>query len=490
MNSFIRRLAGQTAVYGLSSILGRFLNYLLVPLYTNIFNPSEYGVVTELYAYSSFLIIIFTYGMETAFFRFVSEEKKYNEVYSTSLISILISSLFFVIILGFAIPGIAMTIGYQNQMYLLWLLLFIIITDAIMAIPFARLRNENKAWIFALLKLTNILIAIIFNLFFLLLLPKLNKHFILISYLQNLNLGVGYVFVSNLLANLITLALLSRQMFRLTQFNFELWKQMIIYAIPLLIAGLGGMVNETFDRAMMKYLIKNKQDALYQLGIYGANYKISILMTLFIQTFRYAAEPFFFNTAKEKNAKEMYADIMKYFIIFGLFIFLLVMLFLHYIQYFIGYEFRVGLKVVPILLMANLFLGIFFNLSIWYKLTNKTIYGAYLTLFGAAITIILNIILIPLMGYIGAAWTTLICYVAMAVLSYLIGNKYYKVNYPLGEIAFYFILSIALYWLSTLFTFDRYWQKSLLGIFFILLFMVIVYLRERKRFIRYDMESL
>lgn len=489
MNSFIRRLAGQTAVYGLSSILGRFLNYLLVPLYTNIFNPSEYGVVTELYAYSSFLIIIFTYGMETTFFRFVSEEKKYNEVYSTSLISILISSLFFVIILGFAIPGIAVAIGYHNQMYLLWLLLFIIITDAIMAIPFARLRNENKAWIFALLKLTNILIAIMLNLFFLLLLPKLNKHFILISYLQNLNLGVGYVFVSNLIANLITLALFSRQMVRLTRFNFELWKQMMIYAIPLLIAGLGGMINETFDRAMMKYLIKDKQDALYQLGIYGANYKISILMTLFIQTFRYAAEPFFFNTAKEKNVKEMYADIMKYFIIFGLFIFLLVMLFLHYIQYFIGYEFRVGLKVVPILLMANLFLGIFFNLSIWYKLTNKTIYGAYLTLFGAAITIILNIILIPLMGYIGAAWTTLTCYVAMAVLSYLIGNKYYKVNYPLGEIAFYFILSIILYWLSTLFTFDRYWQKSLLGIFFILLFLVIVYLRERKRFIRYDMES-
>ncbi len=344
MNSFIRRLAGQTAVYGLSSILGRFLNYLLVPLYTNIFNPSEYGVVTELYAYSSFLIIIFTYGMETTFFRFVSEEKKYNEVYSTSLISILISSLFFVIILGFAIPGIAVAIGYHNQMYLLWLLLFIIITDAIMAIPFARLRNENKAWIFALLKLTNILIAIMLNLFFLLLLPKLNKHFILISYLQNLNLGVGYVFVSNLIANLITLALFSRQMVRLTRFNFELWKQMMIYAIPLLIAGLGGMINETFDRAMMKYLIKDKQDALYQLGIYGANYKISILMTLFIQTFRYAAEPFFFNTAKEKNVKEMYADIMKYFIIFGLFIFLLVMLFLHYIQYFIGYEFRVGLE--------------------------------------------------------------------------------------------------------------------------------------------------
>jgi len=361
--SQLKKLAGQTAIYGLSSIVGRFLNYLLVPLYTNIFNPSQYGIVTELYAYSSFLIIIFTYGMETAFFRFVQNDNDKKDVFGTSLFSILFSSLFFIVAIGAFIPSLSDVLGYQDKVYLLWLLLSILITDALSAIPFAQLRQQNKAWRFASLKIINIAINIALNLTLLLWIPYYIKQGHEVGSWYNPQMGVGYVFVSNLIANFITLVLLLPTFTLKSRFDFSLWKRMMNYSLPLLVAGLAGMVNETFDRAMLKYLIVDKNDAMRQLGIYGANYKISILMTLFIQTFRFAAEPFFFNQSKEKNAKEMYAVIMKYFVLFGLFSFLLVMLYLHYIQYFIGKDFREGLKVVPILLIANLFLGVFFSKS-------------------------------------------------------------------------------------------------------------------------------
>lgn len=254
---------------------------------------------------------------------------------------------------------------------------------------------------------------------------------------------------------------------------------MLHYSLPLLFAGLAGMVNETFDRVLIKYLIPDKNNAMYQLGIYGANYKISILMTLFIQTFRFAADPFFFNQSKEKNASELYARVMKYFIIFGLVIFLGVTLFLHYIQFFIGKEFREGLFIVPILLLANLFLGIFFNLSIWYKLTNKTLYGAYLAGIGAVITIILNIILIPLMGYAGAAWTTLACYATMTIISFLWGQKYYPVKYPILSIAFYFLIALAVFFVAQWLNIQQATLKNIIHIVLLLLFLTIVFLREK-----------
>ena len=478
--SQLKRLAGQTAVYGLSSIVGRFINYLLVPLYTNIFSPAEYGVVTELYAYSSFLIIIFTYGLETAFFRFSQNENDKEYVFGTSLFSILFSSAFFLLSFGLLIPSLSHTLGYENESYLLWLLLCILITDALTAIPFARLRQQGKAWRFASIKIINIFLNILLNLLFLIWIPYLIKQGYSFSGWYNQSLGVGYVFISNLFANLITLLLLFPSFKLKNGFDFDLWKRMMRYSLPLLIAGLAGMVNETFDRAMLKYLVADKNNAMRQLGIYGANYKISILMTLFIQTFRFAAEPFFFNQSKEKNAKEMYAVIMKYFVVFGLFIFLLVMLYLHFVQYFIGKDFREGLKVVPILLLANLFLGIFFNLSIWYKLTNKTTYGAYLAVFGAAITIALNFILIPIWGYLGAAWATLICYVSMTFLSYFWGNRFYKVHYPLREIGFYFALALLIYYISTLYDFTSSWLLTLTNSLLLMIFLIIVFLREKR----------
>lgn len=476
----LKKLAEQTAVYGLSSIVGRFINYLLVPLYTNIFSTAEYGIVTELYAYSSFLIIIFTYGLETAFFRFAQNENDKDYVFGTSLFSILLSSTFFLLSFGLLIPRLSYTLGYENESYLLWLLLLILITDALTAIPFARLRQQGKAWRFAVIKIINIAFNVLLNLLFLLGIPYWLKHGYSFFGWYNASLGVGYVFISNLLANLITLFLLLPSFKIKHGFNFDLWKRMMRYSLPLLIAGLAGMVNETFDRAMLKYLVTDKNDAMRQLGIYGANYKISILMTLFIQTFRFAAEPFFFNQSKEKNAKDMYALVMKYFILFGLFIFLLVMLYLHFVQYFIGKDFREGLKVVPILLLANLFLGIFFNLSIWYKLTNKTNYGAYLTVFGATITILLNFWLIPKMGYLGAAWATLICYISMTLMSYIWGNHFYKIRYPIGEIGFYFLLALIIYFISTLMQIHSTIWKTLANSMLMIIFLTIVFIREKR----------
>ncbi len=442
----LKQLAGQTAVYGLSSVVGRLLNYLLVPLYTNIFSTGEYGVVTELYAYLSFLIIVLTYGMETGFFRFWESEKGNIKVYSTSLISLFVSSFVFIVLVIVFSKPIASVLQYSNHSeYVIWLGI-IIGFDALTAIPFAFLRQQNKALKFALIKLANILIFIGLNLFFLLLCPLLIKEgYKIPSWIYSSEVGVGYIFISNMLASVITLIMLIPTMKIKLSFDTVIWKKMLLYSLPLLIAGLAGMVNETFDRAMLKRLLTDTSTAMEQLGIYGANYKVSILMTLFIQTFRYAAEPFFFNQAKEKNAKELYAEVMKYFIIFGLIIFLGVLLYLDIIKYFIGENFRSGLKVVPILLLANLFLGIFFNLSIWYKLTNKTRWGAFLAIFGASITIGLNFWLIPIMGYMGAAWATLICYFAMMIASFLLGNIFYKVKYPLLRIGIYFIVAFAIY---------------------------------------------
>ena len=475
----IKQLAGQTAVYGLSSIIGRLLNYLLVPLYTNIFSTGEYGVVTELYAYLSFLIIVLTYGMETGFFRFWESEKGNLKVYSTSLISLFVSSFVFIVLVIIFSKPIASVLEYNNHSeYVIWLGI-IIGFDALTAIPFAYLRQQNKALKFALIKLINIIIFIGLNLFFLLLCPLLIKNGIKIpNWIYSSEVGVGYIFISNMFASVITLILLIPTMKIKFSFDAVIWKKMLLYSLPLLIAGLAGMVNETFDRAMLKRLLTDTSTAMEQLGIYGANYKVSILMTLFIQTFRYAAEPFFFSQAKEKNAKELYAQVMKYFIIFGLIIFLGVLLYLDIIKYFIGENFRSGLKVVPILLLANLFLGIFFNLSIWYKLTNKTSWGALLAIFGAVITISFNLWLIPIMGYMGAAWATLICYFAMMVASFLLGNMFYKVKYPLLRIGIYFLAAFAIYAVSLIVKIDSSSISLLFNSFLFVLYIVFVLYME------------
>ncbi|MBA3902018.1 MAG: oligosaccharide flippase family protein [Bacteroidetes bacterium] len=484
--SLIKKLAGQTAVYGLSSIVGRLLNYLLVPLYTRIFSPEQFGVVTELYAYVSFLIIILTYGLETTLFRFTHSEEKKEEVYSTILITILTSTSLFIFLSVILSPFITEGLGYESHPeYIYWFIL-IIAFDAASSIPFAKLREQNKAVKFVSFKLINIFTNIGFNLFFLVLSPIIYKQgggfwFEIIDVIYNPEIGIGYIFISNLISSIVTILLLFPYFYpKAFTFNPVLFKSMMIYSMPLMVAGLAGMTNETADRILIKHLLP-ADIALYQLGIYGACYKVAVLMTIFIQAFRFAAEPFFFAQASASNRGEIYAAVMHYFIIAGTLIFLSIMLYIDKVQLFVGEQYREGIVIVPILLLANLFLGIFINLSIWYKLTGKTIYGAYLTGFGAIITIVLNIILIPQIGYLGAAWTTLICYTVLMLLSYILGQRNFYINYDVKAAGFYIIFAVFLYFLSTLNTIEHEGIKFFINSLGLLLFIVVLFLKERRK---------
>ena len=449
--SQIKKLAGQTAIYGLSSIIGRLLNYLLVPLYTRIFEPAAYGVVSEFYAYVTFLIVLYTYGMETAYFHFSSKKGNDDAIYSNSLSTLTFSSVILSSILILFSQTIATALGYEaHPEYIVWFAL-ILAFDAITALPFAKLRQENRAKRFALIKIVNISSNIGLNLFFLALLPQITNNNSL-SVLYNPAIGVGYVFIANLISSLITLLFFTNDFKQLTfKVDKLLVKEMLVYAFPLLIAGFAGMINETLDRAILKYLVTDKSTALHQLGIYSACYKLSIIMTLFVQTYRYAAEPFFFSQQSKKNNKELYATIMNYFVFVCSLIFLGVMLFMNIAKYFIGEKFHEGLQVVPILLFANLFLGVYLNLSMWYKLAGKTKYGAWFSIVGAVITIVLNFLLIPIMGYMGAAWSTFICYGAIMIISYSYGQKHYAIPYNIKVCTAIVFLSFVLWQTSSYF---------------------------------------
>jgi len=493
MASQIKKLAGQTAVYGFSSIIGRFLNYLLVPLYTNLFLTSQYGIVTDLYAYAGFLFVLLTYGMETAYFRFSEKHQNPEKVFTTAISPLLITtSVFLSAIILFAQP-IANVLRYSDHKeYVIWFAL-IISLDTLTAIPFAKLRRENKAVKFAVFKFINIGLNIGFNLFFLLLCPYLLKHNAnsIISSFYSETIGIGYIFISNLIASTVTLMLFIPDFFK-TKYTFskKVLKQLLIYGSPLLFAGLAGMVNEVIDRILLKYLIvvpegiSNTNKYIFsQIGIYGANYKLSILITLFIQAFRYAAEPFFFSHAKEKNAKETYAKVMNYFIIFSLVIFLGIMLYIDIAKYFINEDYWSGLKIVPILLFANLFLGIVYNLSVWYKLTDKTKFAAYIAGIGAFITIVLNVILIPKIGYMGSAWATFFCYFTMMSVSFFWGKKYYKINYPIKKIFQYTFFALLIFFISKYVKCSGY-KMYLFHTFLFLSFLFFVSIKEKLIFFR------
>ena len=458
----LKKLASQTAIYGLSSVVGRLLNYLLVPLYTRYFLPAEYGVVTELYAYVAFLVVILTYGMETAFFRF-SKKEETTKVYSTTLISLLISSVVFVGLIFLNSSAISQWMGYANHPEYIQFFALIIGMDAVASISFAKLREQDKAMRFAFIRIVNIMVNIGLNLYF-------------IVYQEY---GIAYIFIANLAASVITLIMLFPEMISSSWvFDKKLWKKMMIYALPLLIAGLAGMTNETIDRILLKHLLPNTDMAASELGLYGAFYKLSIIMILFIQTFRFAAEPFFFAQEKEGNSRKIYADVMKYFTIIMAIIFLGVTIFYDVIKGFLGSEYHDerGFLVVSILLLANLFLGIYYNLSIWYKLTEKTKYGAYLSIFGAVITLSLNFTLIPVLGFVGCAWATLVCYFSMTVASYYLGKRHFSVPYQVKRITLYLFGMLCVYF-CIYFTNLNMWINSL----FLLGFVIFVYRLEKPK---------
>jgi len=492
MSNPLKKLAGQTVIYGLTSIVGRLLNWFLVPVYLGVanFTTDQYGIVTEMYSYVAFLVVFLTYGMETAFFRY-STLKEYDakKVYSTIIFSLFTTSFLFIAIAFLFDQPIADWLKYPNNTEFVTWFAIIVGLDAISSIPMAKLRADNRPIKFAIINFANIGVNIGLNLFFLA--YCLPKHIEgetnwLIQTFYDPDIGVGYVFIANLIASIVKFVLLLPDMLKARYgFEFSLLKKMFIYALPLLVFGLAGIVNETIDRIMLKRMLFNvlgEKETLSQLGIYGACYKVSIIITLFIQAFRYAAEPFFFAQEKEKNAKETYAKVMTYFVIVCATIFLGVMLYIDVVKYFIPNEaFWVGLQVVPILMFANISLGIYYNQSIWYKLSGKTKFGAYIGIFGALITIILNYIWIPIYGYVGSAWATLICYSSMMLLSFILSRKHYPIKYNLPKIFLYLGLALGIYIVSTFFNFESAFIKYVLHSLIVIAFIALIYILERPK---------
>lgn len=450
----LKQLLSQTAAYGLSSILGRFINVLLLPIHTTTLSQSEFGINADIYVIIAFLIVILVYGMETSFFMF-SEKSEYkrDEVFSTALVSIFSTTLLFSIVSIIFFGDITSLLRYDEYPEYLVYLFIILLIDVLAAIPFAWLRSNNKVFKFVSIKLTLIFVNILLNLFFLVYCPKaIEGKWVLsdlIAQFFDSNNLVQYVFISNVIGNIVVMLMLMPIFFQIKwTFNPVLLQKMVKYGIPLLLAGLAGLSNEMLDRQFIKYLLPESISNA-QLGIYAAVYKLSIFLVLFNQAFRYAAEPFFFSTQNDKNSKGAISIVMKYFTMVMAIGMVFIMCYIDIIkQFFLGKDFWEGIYILPLLLLANVFLGINTNLSIWYKLTDKTKYGIVITGVGLIFTIMLNVMLIPRIGYEGAAWATLVSYFAMMATSYVLGQKYYPIKYPINKMFIYIILACVAVWLA------------------------------------------
>ena len=441
--SVLKKLAGETALYGVSSILGRVIYWFLVPLHTYVFlRPGELSSNTELYSWVALFSVIYTFGMETAFFRFANRSSEHRQDYfNQALTAISVVSVLFSGLLILAAPTLSDLLDYPGESSNIVYLALIVAIDAIVAIPFARLRLEKKAKKFVQIKIVNIVVNVLLNIFFLLIcrdislgkyLPSLQP---LGAFLYRPEIGPGYIFIANLIANACFLFLL-KDAFKGFQFTWKgvLFNEMWVYAYPILILGLAGTVNQMADRWFLRHLLPKgfypnltSEDAL---GIYGSCYKLSVFMSLAIQSFRYAADPFFFSRAEDKNAPQLLALVMKWFVVVCVILWVGVSLNIDFLgHYMLSKAYRVGLPVVPILLLANLFLGVYYNLAFWFKLTDKTQYGTLITFIGATLTVILNITFIPTAGYLACAWAFLVSSVVMCILCYLLGEKHYPVPY-------------------------------------------------------------
>jgi O-antigen/teichoic acid export membrane protein len=486
----IKKLASQTVWYGASSIFARFLYYLLTPYLTAKFSGTvEYGKMSLVFALIPFLFTLIVFAFETAYFRFMQRQEYKVDVYNTLSTSLLLSTLVIIGCTIFFRAGIARFIGVPSHPEYITLVAFIIGFDALSALPFAKLRHENRPKKFAFIRISGILLNIFAVYFFLTLCPsilKKNPNSIL-HFVYNARYGVAYVLIANALASLFQFLALSREWSSISlQINPKLWKEVMIYALPLTIAGFAGMINETFDRVMLQRWSPIKGDAAtFEVGVYSACYKLSILITLFVQAFRMGAEPFFFKQSSEANAPRVYARVMKFFVITISGMFLFVALYLDLWKYFIQDEkMWAGLKVVPILLLANMFLGIYINLSIWYRLTRKTTAGAYITLIGAGITIAVNFIFIPYFSYMACAWATFLCYGTMMIISYIWGQKAFPVPYAWKKLLAYMVIVVMLYFIHEAVT--GIWENPLLNYTLatclLLLYGIFIYRVERKEF--------
>lgn len=488
--SSIKKLAGETIWYGGSTIAAKLINLLLTPFLTyTLANTSDYGKNGLIYALIPIFNIIFTYGFETAYFRFSGNKEGSSKLYSTAALSLFFTTILFTIILWFNRDLLGRSIGLEEFPGIIKLMILIIATDTLAAIPFARLRQEGRPRKFAAAKIVGIVVNVILTWFFIGYCPAHlaadPKSWISLFYDPSLN-PITYVLLANLLQAIITLLFLFREILQIRlEFDTVLWKKMMVYALPLILVGMGGMINETMDRLMIRWWLPGSETFReQQVGIYNACYKLSILITLFIQAFKMSAEPFFFKQAEGVNPQRVYARVMKFFVIIISVMFLVVSLFIPIWKYFIGPKYWGGLGIVPILLMANVFLGIYYNLSIWYKLSNKTVYGAWVTLLGAAITIILNNIFIPKYGFIACAWATFLCYGTMMVVSFIWGQKHYRVPYAWKKLVAYLVIVSLLFFIhkGIVYFYPRNWFHFTTGAILLFLYCRFLGLVEQKEF--------
>ena len=499
-NLQMKILAKETAIYGVSSIVGKFLNWLLVPLYTYVLQQqSDYGIVTNLYAWTALLLVILTYGMETGFFRFANKaEENPKTVYSTSLIALFTTSLLFAVACVVWRMPIANALGYPTHSEFIALLGIVVAMDAFASIPFAYLRYKKRPLQFAALKLLFVFLNIILNLFFLVLCPKIQDWAIISSW-YNPDYGVGYVFVANILATGIqTLCLLpaivegfknehglptsdSRRLF-----SGDLLKRMLRYSLPLLVLGVCGIMNQTLDRILFPFFY-NGADAQAQLGIYGACFKVAMVMMMFTQAFRYAYEPFVFAKHKDRESVEAYADAMKYYIIFSYMILLGMIFYLDLLKFIIAPSYWEGLKIVPVVLWTYIFQGVYFNLSFWYKLTDKTQWGAYFSIIGVVITFALQAIFVPRIGYMASAASSTVCFFILMLFSYFVGRKHLEIPYDLRRIGIYTGIVVAIlagyYGLAQLLSMNE-WTKMGLGTILFITYSVLFYRLDGKTLIK------
>ena len=462
--SEMKSLAKDTAIYGVSSIVGKFLNYLLVPLYTYVLKQTaDYGIVTNLYAWTALLLVILTYGMETGFFRFANrEDYDPRTVYKTSFVTLLCTSALFTMLVIIFHQPLANVLGYPDHSEFVEMMFATVAIDAFACIPFAYLRYQKRPIVFAALKLLFVLLNIGFNILFLVVLGKND---------------VFYVFLSNILATTIqTLCLLPFTMPKGGQFSAPVLKEMLRYSLPLLVLGVAGIMNQTLDRILFPYLYTG-DDAQAQLGIYGACFKVAMVMMMFTQAFRYAYEPFVFSKHKDRHSVEAYADAMKYYIIFSYLILLGVIFYLDIFRYIVSSAYWEGLKIVPVVLWTYVFQGIYFNLSFWYKLTDETKWGAYFSLIGLAITLVLQIVFVPIIGYWASCGSSLVCYFVIMLLSFFIGQKKAPIPYDLRRIGQYTVLTIgllAVYYALRLYYIHNMWLLMAIGTLLIILYLFVL----------------
>jgi len=458
--SGMKSLAKETAIYGISSILGKTLNWLLTPLFTyTLATTGEYGIITNLYAYVALIIVLLTFGMETGLFRFANQNDKYNpaEVYSTILIAVGSVVLVFLVLMTVFLKPVTLLLDPKISTTYIYLMALVLCMDAFSCIPFAYLRYKKRPVKFAVLKMLFIILYIVLCCFFLLLCPYLHENYpVWVDWFYKPDSGVLYILIANLIATFIQTCFLLPE---LTGFKYKfiwpLFKKILNYSYPLLILGIAGMLSQTIDKIIFPIVYPDKAAAMDQLGIYGACFKVAVVMVMFTQAFRYAYEPFIFSKNRSSDNRQAYAEAMKYFIIFGLLIFLGVMFYMDILKYFLAPEYWPGLFVIPVIMIGELFFGIYFNLSLWYKLTDKTYWGAIFSIVGCVVIIAMNILLIPRFGYAACAWASFTGYFLIMLISYFTGQKEYPVKYDLKTIGLYFALALILYGVSLLVHFEH-----------------------------------